>query len=116
MEDRRKSKRLELSFKLFVKNISDINSEEIDVEVFDVSTVGIGFECNEVLTIGGVYEGDITLWTKDVIHAFIEIVRIEKADSTFRYGGMFIGMPEMDLKRIEIYDTVETLNKKPTMN
>ena len=50
-----------------------------------------------------------------MIHAFVEIVRGEKNDSSFTYGGCFIGMPEMDQKRIEIYDTVkietEKLNK-----
>ena len=82
------------------------------LDVFDVSTSGIGFYCNEALTIGAVYDADLTLWNKDVIHAFIEIVRITKSDSSFQYGGIFIGMPEMDMKRIEIYDTVEQYSKK----
>lgn len=108
MNERRKNKRIELEAKLFVKRLDSKEKEELNVEVFDISTSGIGFNCNEALTIGAVYDCDLTLWTKDVIHAFIEIVRIVKSDSTFIYGGIFIGMPEMDLKRIEIYDTVET--------
>lgn len=108
MNERRKNKRIELEAKLFVKRLDSKEKEELNVEVFDISTSGIGFNCAEALTIGAVYDCDLTLWTKDVIHAFIEIVRIVKNDSTFVYGGIFIGMPEMDLKRIEIYDTVET--------
>ena len=112
MNERRKSKRIELDAKLFVKRLDQNEAFEITIDVFDVSTSGIGFYCNEALTIGAVYDTDLTLWNKDVIHAFIEIVRIAKSDSSFQYGGIFIGMPEMDMKRIEIYDTVEQYSKK----
>lgn len=113
MNERRKQKRIELDARLFVKRLDENGEEEeLKVEVYDVSKSGIGFRCNEALTIGAVYDCDLTLWTKDVIHAFIEIVRIEKNDSSFFYGGIFIGMPEMDLKRIEIYDMVETYSDK----
>lgn len=112
MNERRKAKRIELDAKLFVKRLDEGEADVIHVTVFDVSTAGIGFECNTALSIGAVYDADLVLWTKDTIHAFIEIVRIEKVDSGFKYGGLFIGMPEMDLKRIEIYDTVEALTKK----
>lgn len=108
MNERRKNKRIELDAKIFVKRLDNEAKHEVNVEVYDVSTSGIGFSCNEPLEIGAVYDSDLTLWTKDVIHAFIEIVRIEKTETNYQYGGIFIGMPEMDLKRIEIYDTVET--------
>ena len=37
----------------------------------------------------------------------MEIVRIvKKDDSSFSYGAIFIGMPDMDTKRIEVYQTV----------
>ncbi|MCQ2543176.1 MAG: PilZ domain-containing protein [Lachnospiraceae bacterium] len=111
MNERRKTKRIELDAKLFVNRLDKHEEEEVNIDVYDVSVSGIGFNCDEALTIGAVYDADLTLWTKDVIHAFIEIVRIIKVDDTFQYGGVFIGMPEMDLKRIEIYDTVETLSK-----
>lgn len=111
MDERRKAKRIELDAKLFVKRLDKDEAQELNIDVFDISTSGIGFDCNEALTIGAVYEADLTLWNKDVIHSFIEIVRISKMDSSYRYGGIFIGMPEMDLKRIEIYDTVTTYSK-----
>ncbi|MCR5848442.1 MAG: PilZ domain-containing protein [Lachnospiraceae bacterium] len=111
MNDRRKSKRIELEAKLFVKRLDKQEAQEINIDVFDISTSGIGFNCNEALTIGAVYDTDLTLWNKDIIHTFIEIVRISKTDSTFQYGGIFIGMPEMDVKRIEIYDTINTYSK-----
>ena len=48
----------------------------------------------------------MTIWTKEVIHAFIEIVRIEKVEDTYEFGGLFIGMPEIDLQRIDVYNAV----------
>ena len=53
-----------------------------------------------MLEIGAVYESYLTIWTKEVIHAFIEIVSIEREEDGFQYGGLFIGMPEIDLQRI----------------
>ena len=79
--------------------------------VMNVSKTGIGFSCDELLDMGAVYEAYLTIWTKEVIHAFIEIVRIEKNMDTYEYGGLFIGMPEVDLQRIEVYNTVADAEK-----
>ena len=99
MEERRKSKRTELRSKLLVKRLDN------------VSKTGIGFCCDELLEIGAVYESYLTIWTKEVIHAFIEIVRIEREEDGFRYGGLFIGMPEIDLQRIGVYNVVSEADK-----
>lgn len=107
--ERRKNRRLELNSRLILKRLdqADEASEEIAIEVVDVSKTGLGFYCTIPLEIGAVYESFLTIWTKEVIHAFVEIVRIEKEEDAFKYGGIFIGMPEMDAARIEIYDTVK---------
>ncbi len=109
MEERRHSKRMELVSRLVVKRLDTNEEKELEIEISDVSKTGIGFNCNEALTIGAVYEGFLTIWTKEVIHAFIEIVRIEKKEETYDYGGIFVGMPELDAKRIEVYETVNHL-------
>ena len=107
MEERRKSKRSELKSKLVLKRL-DQGSEDVGIEILDVSKTGIGYNCDQKLTIGSVYESYLTIWTKEVIHAFLEIRRIEKIDdNNFNYGAIFIGMPEMDAARIEVYQTVE---------
>ncbi len=108
MEERRKNKRIDLEAKLMVRRLDDNSEEEVIIDINDISKSGVGFNCKKALTIGAVYEAYLTLWTKEVIHSFIEIVRIVKQDNTFMYGGIFIGMPEMDMKRIEIYETFET--------
>ncbi len=106
MNEKRKSKRLDLESRLIIKKLGENDSgQEVAIEVSDVSKTGIGFVCTVPLEIGAVYEAYLTIWTKEVIHAFIEIVRIVKEDNDlFRYGGIFIGMPEMDSQRIDIYE------------
>lgn len=111
MVERRKSKRTELKSRLLVKRLDSGKQDEVGVDVINVSKTGIGFTCEELLEIGAVYEAYLTIWTKEVIHAFIEIVRIEKEPETFEYGGTFIGMPEMDLQRIDVYNVVSEPEK-----
>ena len=106
--ERRKTKRLDLISSLVINRLDGQGEEKIDIKVLDISKKGIGFTCDKPLQIGAVYEGHLTLWTKEIISTFIEIVRIEKTDSTFIYGGIFIGMPEQDSNRIAIYDVVHT--------
>ena len=111
MVERRKSKRTILKSKLLAKRLdSDVN-EEIGVDVMNVSKTGIGFNCDEILEMGAVYEAYLTIWTKEVIHALIEIVRIEKTAENYEYGGLFIGMPEIDLQRIDVYNVVSDAEK-----
>jgi len=112
MQERRKSKRSELKSKLIVKKLSGSSPEEVTIDIQDVSKTGIGFNSADKLEIGGIYEAFLTIWTKEVIHAFLEIQRIEKlADNKFNYGAIFIGMPEMDMARIQVYQTVEENTK-----
>jgi hypothetical protein len=106
MEERRRNKRTDLQSKLIAKRLDTKEEREIGIDVQNVSKTGIGFECEELLNMGAVYEGYLTIWTKEVIHAFIEIVRIEKIEDGYEYGGLFIGMPDCDLQRIEVYNIV----------
>lgn len=113
MEERRKNHRMNLASRLVMKRLDNpVQGEDVAIEVTDVSKSGVGFICTEILTIGAVYESFLTIWTKEVLHAFLEIVRIEKKeDDIFEYGAIFIGMPEMDAARIETYNTIESLKQ-----
>lgn len=104
---------MNLASRLVMKRLDNpVQGEDVAIEVTDVSKSGVGFICTEILTIGAVYESFLTIWTKEVLHAFLEIVRIEKKeDDTFEYGAIFIGMPEMDAARIETYNTIESLKQ-----
>jgi hypothetical protein len=107
MEERRKNKRMELQSTLSVKRLDGTEMSDVDIEIIDVSKTGVGFSCNVALEIGAVYESNLRIWTQEVLHAFLEIVRIEKQGNTYIYGAIFIGMPEMDASRIETYETVK---------
>lgn len=111
MEDRRKSKRTQLNSRLVLKRLDSQEKAEVIIDINDVSKSGVGFVCAEVLSIGNVYESFLTIWTKEVIHAFLRIVRIEMIDGEFHYGAVFIGMPEMDAARIETYQTINEGNE-----
>lgn len=113
MNERRRNNRMQLDGKLIVKRVGSATEEqkEVTIDVIDVSKTGVGFSCETLLDIGEVYETFLTLWTKEVIHAFMEIVRIEKKADTYAYGAIFIGMPEMDASRISVYETVEKEKK-----
>lgn len=107
MEERRKNKRTQLNSNIILKRLDSGSDEEVNIEVMDVSKTGVGFTCKEALAIGAIYESYLTIWTREVLHAFLEIIRIEKKGDTISYGATFVGMPEMDACRIETYQTVE---------
>jgi len=111
MDERRRNTRSKLESKLMLKRL-DKEEKEIIIDVADVSKTGVGFVCDEPLVIGAVYETYLTIWTKEVLHAFVEIVRIEKTGNTFNYGGIFVGMPDMDSARIEVYQMFEQENEQ----
>ncbi len=106
MQERRRSKRSPLESTLVLKRLDSNVAEEVSIEINDVSKGGVGFTCKEVLQIGTIYESYLTIWTKEVLHAFLQIVRIEMTKDGYVYGSSFIGMPEMDASRIEVYQTI----------
>lgn len=108
MDERRKSKRTSIQSTLIMKRLDgdDEFSQEVLIDITDVSKSGVGFTCEHPLMIGAVYESFLTIWTKEVLHAFLRICRIELIEDGFSYGASFVGMPEMDAKRIETYQTI----------
>ncbi len=107
MEDKRKHKRLALAGELILKQLGGGGeAETAQIEITDCSRDGVGFSTDAQLTIGDNYEANLTLWTKEVLHVFVQIVRAAKVDNGFHYGGIFIGMPDSDKMRIEVYETV----------
>ena len=108
MEERRKSKRLDLVGKLIIKPLGQTDSpESVTIDVADCSRHGIGFATDKHLVMGDNYEAYLTIWTREVLHVFIQIVRGEKADGGFNYGSIFIGMPEAERQRIAVYETIQ---------
>ena len=105
--ERRKEKRNDLSIRININRLDQKEKTPITVDVLDVSKAGIGFISDVELESGAIYEADITIWTGDTIHAFIEIVRVSAQEGGGIYGGIFVGMPESDWSRIRVYETYQ---------
>ncbi len=112
MQERRKNQRIGLEGKLLVKRMDQGGrADKVGIEINDCSKTGVGFTCMERLDMGAVYEAYLTIWTKEVLHVFLEIVRVENnRNGRFEYGAIFIGMSEMDASRIETYGTIQNMN------
>lgn len=112
MEDRRKNKRLELTGEIILKELGTESIEACEIKITDASSTGMGFSTDKQLTIGNNYEAKLTIWTKEVLHVIVQIVRASKENDTFHYGGLFIGMPEEVKQRIDVYELVEDEKRK----
>ncbi len=112
MQERRKNQRIELEGKLLVKRMDqDGRADKVSIDINNCSKTGVGFTCREKLEMGAVYEAFLTIWTKEVLHVFLEVVRAENSrNGAFEYGAIFIGMSEMDAGRIETYGTIKKMN------
>ena len=82
MEEKRNSRRMGLTARLLIKNMNDDSAkeEEVEIDVLDVSTTGVGF---------------------------IEQTKDEK----YICGTIFIGLPEMNARRIEVYDMLSRIKE-----
>jgi hypothetical protein len=112
MEEKRHSQRSELTSTLVIKRLDSADAGmQVTIDITDVSKGGVGFTCSQALEIGAVYESFLEIWTKEVLHAFLEIIRIEKKGDVYFYGSSFVGLPEMDAQRIGVYQTIQDMNK-----
>lgn len=109
MEERRKARRMKLESTITVKRIDSGMDEEITIEIKDLSKSGIGFFCTETLEVGSIYQSSIIIWTKEVIPVLLKIVReLDQEEKKF-YGAEFMGLSEIDMFRIEVYEELERL-------
>ena len=112
MDERRKKKRTDLDAHLTVKRLDGTNIEEHEIDVIDISISGIGFLCADELELGSVHEGTLTIWTKEKITVFLDIVRRDDKEDGICYGACFIGMPDLYKRKIGIYQVVEEESHK----
>ena len=112
MDERRRRQRTDLDAQLKIKRADGSNIAEVEIDVTDVSISGIGFTCSEELIIGEIYEGTLTIWTKEKLKVFLDIVRKGEEGDANTYGAHFVGMPDLYKRKIGIYQTVENESKK----
>ena len=112
MDERRRRQRTDLDANLKLKRTDGTKIEEVEIDVTDVSITGIGFTCKDELEIGVIYEGTLTIWTKEKIKVFLDIVRRHDIEDGYNYGAHFVGMPDLYKRKIGVYQTVEDETKK----
>lgn len=107
MEDQKRSYvRTDLDQKLTLTIINDGTQRDLppfDVEIKDVSLGGIGFYSENQLMVGEIFEGVLTIWTKQKINMVLKIVRIALEEEGYSYGSIYVGMGANDAEAIEIY-------------
>lgn len=112
MEERRRSKRLDLDVSVQLERLDTdgiTTLKFIHVDVVDVSKTGIGFTATQKLDAGTYYDMKLQIWTKEIIDAVVEIVRVEENEKGYRYGAVFVGMTETNALKIEIYQLFNEL-------
>ena len=112
MDERRRKKRTDLDAHLTIKKLDGSSIEEHGIDVIDMSLSGIGFMCADELELGSVYEGTLTIWTKEKIKVFLDIVRRDEKENGFNYGADFVGLPDLYKRKIGIYQVVEEESQK----
>ena len=86
----------------------DVNKEEMEVEVTNISKGGMGFKTEEFLPLNSYYEAKVVLWTRESFDAIIEIVRMENdgTDEKNTYGCRFVGLSPAEQFKIDVYQIV----------
>lgn len=110
MEERRRNKRLDLKVTIQLERIDEgeiVTIKYATVDVQDISKSGIGFRCSQALEIGGLYETKVKIWTNETIRTIVKIIRCERLENAFEYGGLFVGMNDADELKIGIYQMVQ---------
>ena len=110
MEEKRRSRRMVLNAHLVMNPVGESKGEKVPVDIIDISKDGLGFSCETALAMNAIYEMDLTLWTKDVIHTFINVTRFDGKSNM--YGATFTGMNGNDQDKIKIYEMFDRAAKE----
>lgn len=113
--EKRWAKRMGINAKIRLQSIKNnkaiafnLNKDEFDVEVVNISKGGMAFRTAEFLPLNSFYDAQVVLWTKETFEAIIEIVRMENLgdDDNTTYGCKFIGLGLADQFKIDVYQIV----------
>lgn len=110
--ERRGSRRMGLESPLVIKRIDDGREDYIEIDTHDISKSGCGFISKEDLELNTIYESHIRIWTKEIIHVLLKIVRKVEQEDGFLYGAIFLGLSDIDAFRIEVYDMLDRANRE----
>ena len=101
MLEKRKHKRLKMEHAL---ELARLNADgTADGGVVNISRGGVGFLSRKRLEVGSYYDTRISLFSREMIDAVLEIVHVEEQEKGYYYGGEFIGISDSDAVKIDIY-------------
>ena len=98
MQDKRRSKRLNVDMSLNISNLFKqdnvlIGNIDSPIHVVNISRNGIGFESEAVLPVGYYFNAKIDLGNKESsLFTVVQIIRTEMRDQGMYYGCEFIGL------------------------
>lgn len=109
MDEKRRCKRLDIQVSVELEHIDDGNVTTVKtakVDVTDISKTGVGFICDQHLEMNTYFNVSMQIWTGERIDTVIEIVRHQIIDGVNHYGGVFVGLTDVDQLKIQIYEMV----------
>jgi hypothetical protein len=98
MEDKRRSKRLDVDMTLNISNLFKqdnvlIGNIDAPIHVVNICRDGIGFESEAILPVGYYFNARIDLGNEQSsLYTVVQIIRTEKKDDGMYYGCEFIGL------------------------
>ncbi len=112
MNDKRRSKRINVTLMLNVSSLFNQDNNKIaiesPIEVKDISKLGIGFISKSILPLNYYFNAALNLDQKDsILYCVVKIIRCEALeDDEYSYGCEFVGLaPVLDY----IFDDLENL-------
>lgn len=115
-QERRKANRMDINASIKLSsvrnkgNLKNLNCNEFEVEVVNLSKDGLAFKSPEKLELNTYYDTTVLLWTKEKFQTVIEIVRMENyGEEQTLYGCRFIGIMPSDQLKIQIYEMVNEI-------
>lgn len=106
MSEKRKCRRSDFRVSMRVHCVVGEANEIFDIELQNISREGIGFFSNSFIEVQEFYDTDLYV-DQEVIKTVIKIVHCHRLPTGgFIYGAEFVGMPEQDRFRIDVYQIV----------
>lgn len=111
--EKRKAKRTEVNVTIKLSKVKDstvtsnLNSDEFEVNVINISNDGMAFKTKEVLALNSLYDSKVALWNNESFNAVIEIIRMENlGEEETLYGCRFVGISSEDRFKIDVFQIV----------
>ena len=105
MEERRLYVRTDLHERISLTVIGTYDQAPrmpLEVEITDISTDGIGFNCSEDISLNTFLTGVVELWNNYSMQIIIKVIRTRQLEDGFNYGCIFVGMDPADGLKIKI--------------